>query len=82
MKQSQSTPAQKAGLLELFRADFEDIRKRVTPMGKALKKQIESKYLKRIEYLVGANNELMKELEQYDDSLTEEESHWKRDMPY
>ena len=37
---------------------------------KALRKQIEervkSKYLKRIEYLVGANNELMKELEQYE----------------
>ncbi len=37
---------------------------------KALREQIEervnSKYLKRIEYLVGANNELMKELEQYE----------------
>ena len=37
---------------------------------KALRKQIEervkSKYIKRIEYLVGANNELMKELEQYE----------------
>ena len=36
----------------------------------ALKKQIEeevkSKYLKRIEYLVSANNELMKELEQWE----------------
>ena len=36
---------------------------------KAIKEQIEerltSKYLKRIDYLVGANNELMKELEQY-----------------
>ena len=29
----------------------------------ALRKQIESKYLKRIEYLVNANNELMYELE-------------------
>jgi hypothetical protein len=37
---------------------------------KALRKQIEervkSKYIKRIEHLVGANNELMKELEQYE----------------
>ena len=30
----------------------------------AMRKQIEAKYLRRIEYLVGANNELMKELEQ------------------
>ena len=37
---------------------------------KSIKEQIEerltSKYLKRIDYLVGANNELMKELEQYE----------------
>ena len=37
---------------------------------KALREQIEervnSKYLKRIEYLVGANNGLMNELEQYE----------------
>ena len=37
---------------------------------KALRKQIgervKSKYIKRIEYLVGANNELMKKLEQYE----------------
>jgi hypothetical protein len=37
---------------------------------KALKEEIEArittKYLKRIDYLVGANNELMKELEQYE----------------
>ncbi len=30
----------------------------------AMKKQVEAKYLKRIEYLVNANNELMNELEQ------------------
>ncbi len=30
----------------------------------ALKKQMEAKYSKRIEYLVNANNELMDELEQ------------------
>ena len=37
---------------------------------KAIKEQIEksvaSKYLKRIDYLVGANNELMRELEQWE----------------
>ena len=37
---------------------------------KALRKQLEervkSKYIKRIEYLVGANNELMKMLGQYE----------------
>jgi len=35
----------------------------------AMKKQIEAKYLKRIEYLVGANNELMKELEQCESEI-------------
>ena len=29
-----------------------------------IKKEVEAKYLKRIDYLVNANNELMKELEQ------------------
>jgi hypothetical protein len=29
----------------------------------AIKKEVEAKYLNRIEYLVNANNELMKELE-------------------
>ena len=37
---------------------------------KAIREQIEKriteKYLKRIDYLVGSNNELMKELEQYE----------------
>ena len=37
---------------------------------KALREEMEArvtaKYLKRIDYLVGANNELMKELEQYE----------------
>ena len=32
----------------------------------AMKKQIEAKYLKRIDYLVGANNELANELEKYE----------------
>ena len=33
---------------------------------KGLEEKMKEKYLKRIEYLVGANNELMKELEQYE----------------
>ena len=40
----------------------------------ALRKQIEeevqTKYLKRIDYLVGANNELMRELKLYEQELT------------
>ena len=47
---------------------------------KAIREEIEEKisfkYLKRIEYLVGANNELMQELEQYE-TLCET---WKNDM--
>jgi len=39
---------------------------------KAIKEQIKSKYLKRIDYLVEANNELIAELEQYERvSMTE-----------
>ncbi len=44
------------------------------------KKYYEDKYESRIKYLVNFNNQLMKELEQYDDSLSPEEHHWKRDM--
>jgi len=33
-------------------------------MRKQIEKEVESRYSKRIEYLVGANNELMNELEQ------------------
>ena len=33
---------------------------------KAIKEQVAHKYLKRIDYLVGANNELMRELEQWE----------------
>ena len=33
---------------------------------KGLEEKMKEKYLKRIEYLVGANNELMKELEQWE----------------
>ena len=35
----------------------------VLAMRKEIEKEVESRYTKRIEYLVGANNELMKELE-------------------
>ena len=45
-----------------------------------IEEQAKSKYESRIKHLVNFNNELMKELEQYDDSLSPEESHWKRDM--
>ena len=33
---------------------------------KGLEEKMKEKYLKRIEYLVGANNELMRELEHYE----------------
>ena len=36
----------------------------VHAMKKQIEKEVEDKYSKRIDYLVGANNELMKELEQ------------------
>ena len=35
-------------------------------MGKEVESKFKAKYLKRIEHLVGANNELMKELEQWE----------------
>ena len=38
----------------------------VLAMRKEIEKEVESRYTKRIEYLVGANNELMKELEQWE----------------
>ena len=44
-----------------------------------IKEYYRSKYEKRIDHLVSFNNQLMKELEQYDDG-TPEEHHWKRDM--
>ena len=34
-----------------------------------IEKRITAKYEKRINYLVGANNELMKELEQYESEI-------------
>ena len=45
----------------------------------AIKEHYRSKYEKRIDHLVSFNNQLMKELEQYDDG-TPEEHRWKRDM--
>ena len=49
---------------------------------KGIKEEIEesarSKYLKRIEHLVGANNELMQELERYEIPALEES--WRKDM--
>ena len=36
----------------------------ILAMRKQIEKEVEDKYSKRIDYLVGANNELMKELEQ------------------
>ena len=46
----------------------------------SIKEHYKDKYEKRINHLVSFNNQLMKELEQYDDSLSPEEHHWKRDM--
>ena len=36
----------------------------ILALRKQIEEEVESKYLKRIEHLVGANNELMNELEQ------------------
>ena len=38
-------------------------------MKKQIEERVEAKYLKRIDYLVGANNELMNELEQCESEL-------------
>ena len=38
----------------------------VLAMRKEIEKEVESRYTKRIEYLVGANNQLMNELEQWE----------------
>ena len=45
----------------------------VLAMRKEIEKEVESRYIKRIEYLVGANNELMKELEHLVGELRENE---------
>ena len=41
----------------------------ILAMRKEIEKEVESRYTKRIEYLVGANNELMKELEQCESEI-------------
>ena len=41
----------------------------VLAMRKEIEKEVESRYTKRIEYLVGANNELMKELEHWENVI-------------
>ena len=41
----------------------------VHAMKKQIEEEIKSKYLKRIDYLVGANNELMKELEHWENEI-------------
>jgi len=38
-------------------------------MRKQIEEEVKSKYLKRIDYLVGANNELIKELEQCESEI-------------
>ena len=38
----------------------------ILAMRKEIEKEVESRYTKRIDYLVGANNELMKEIEQWE----------------
>ena len=53
---------------------------------KAIREEIEERvkdrYLKRIEYLVGANNELMKELEQYENVKSMKENTTIKRTPY
>jgi hypothetical protein len=41
----------------------------VSAMRKEIEKEVESRYTKRIEYLVGANNELMQELEYWEKEI-------------
>ena len=41
----------------------------ILAMRKEIEKEVESRYIKRIEYLVGANNELMKELEHWENEI-------------
>jgi hypothetical protein len=41
----------------------------VQAMKKQIEKEVEAKYSKRIEYLVGANNELMQELEHWENEI-------------
>ena len=41
----------------------------VLAMRKQIEKEVESRYTKRIDYLVGANNELMQELEHWEKEI-------------
>ena len=41
----------------------------ILAMRKEIEKEVESRYTKRIDYLVGANNELMNELEQCESEI-------------
>ena len=41
----------------------------VSAMRKEIEKEVESRYTKRIDYLVGANNELMQELEHWEKEI-------------
>ena len=41
----------------------------ILAMRKEIEKEVESRYTKRINYLVGANNELMKELEHWENEI-------------
>ena len=41
----------------------------VLAMRKEIEKEVESRYTKRIDYLVGANNELMQELEHWENEI-------------
>ena len=41
----------------------------VLAMRKQIEKEVESRYTKRIDYLVGANNELMNELEHWENEI-------------
>ena len=41
----------------------------VSAMRKEIEKEVESRYTKRNDYLVGANNELMKELEHWENEI-------------
>jgi hypothetical protein len=41
----------------------------VSAMKKQIEKEVESRYTKRIEYLVGTNNELMQELEYWEKEI-------------
>ena len=52
----------------------------VLALRKQIEEEVKSKYLNRIEYLVGANNELMKELERCESEIvTVEKERYEKD---